>query len=76
MQSIPFSKFKQLKAGDLKELKSFKVTSDGELLCYIIVPRGETIIQGALNSQVEDIIMRYHVVGGKECTLLDGVLQS
>ena len=66
MQSIPFSKFKLLKAGDLKELKSFKVTSDGGLLCIVVIPQGEPIIRSTIINQVEEHVMINNNFGGKE----------
>lgn len=66
MKTIPFSKFKLLKAGDLKELKSFKVTSDGDLLCYIVIPKGEPLIATELMAHLDEMIMINDNFGGED----------
>jgi len=66
MKSIPFSKFKLLKAGDLKEVKSFKVTSDGDLLCFVIIPQGESLIKSYLKTQVEEAVEVNNNFGSKD----------
>lgn len=76
MQEISFTEFKKLKARDIKELKSFKVYSNGDLLFMCVVPQGETLIRSNLVSQVEAVIEINNVFGGKDpCSYSDGVLQ-
>lgn len=42
--SFPISKFKYLKTEEVKKLGSFILTSDGEEVCVVIVPQGESMI--------------------------------
>lgn len=73
MKDISFTEFKKLKAGDLKELKSFGVTADGELLFICVIPQ-----TGYIESAVEELCILSNAQGGKEierCLSLDGVLQ-
>ncbi len=39
LKKIPFTDFRKLLAKDIKGSKSFEVTSDGELLCIVIIPK-------------------------------------
>ena len=66
MQEIPFTRFSRLKARDIKECKSFRVTSDGELLCIVVVPQGEPLIRNNLISQVDEMVLINNVFGRKE----------
>ena len=61
IQDIPFTRFKQLKAGELKELKSFAVTSDGKILMIVIIPRTDFI-----QVQAEYLAQLSNSVGGKD----------
>ena len=54
---IAFAEFKKLKARELKGLKSFAVTSDGELLCIVIIPRTDFILtQGEYLAQLSNSV--------------------
>ena len=66
MQRISFTNFKQLKAGDIKEAKSFQVTADGELVCYVVIPKGEDLIKGHLTANLDELVMVNNSFGGKE----------
>ncbi len=44
---IPFAEFKKLKASELKKLKSFGISSNGELLMIAIIPRTDYIADQA-----------------------------
>lgn len=57
---ISFTQFKSLKASELKELQSFAVTSDGEYLFTIIIPRTDYI-----QNQAEYMAELSNSVGGK-----------
>ena len=67
LPNIPFTKFKQLKAQDITESKSFVVTSDGEPLGFFIIPRTEYVRQS-----VEEFGLMSNLVGGKEVSELIG----
>mgnify|MGYP001613531786 CR=1 FL=1 len=61
IHDIPFVRFKQLKASELKELKSFAVTSDGGYLMTVIIPRTDFI-----QVQAEYLAQLSNSVGGKD----------
>ena len=56
---ISWTQFKTLKASELKELKSFAVTSDGEHLCTVIIPQTDFV-----QNQAENIAQLSNSVGG------------
>ena len=58
---ISWTQFKTFKASELKQLKSFAITSDGEHLCTVIIPQTD-YIQG----QAENIAQLSNSVGGKD----------
>lgn len=65
---ISFTEFKKLKASELKELKSFAVTSDGEHLMTVIIPQTDYI-----QVQAEYMAQLSNSVGGKDIEELQKV---
>ena len=61
ISEISFTEFKKLKAGELKQLQSFAIISDGEYLMTIIIPQTDFI-----KTQVEYLAQLSNSVGGKE----------
>ena len=57
MKSIPFSKFKLMKADTLRNTKSFQVTADGELLFIAVIPHGETLIRNHIINVVAEAVL-------------------
>lgn len=64
IQDIPFTRFKQLKASELKQLKSFAVVSDGEHLMTVIIPQTDFIQVSA-----ESLAQLSNSVGGNDIPL-------
>ena len=60
IQDISFTQFRLLKAGELRKLKSFAVTSDGEYLFTVIIPQTAYI-----QAQAEYLAQLSNGVGGK-----------
>jgi len=60
IEDISFTQFKTLKASELKKLKSFVVTSDGEYLMTVIIPQTDYI-----QVQAEYMAQLSNSVGGK-----------
>jgi len=58
---ISFSEFKKLKASELRELKSFAVTSDGKHLMTVIIPQTDYI-----QVHAEYLAQLSNSAGGKE----------
>tara|TARA_Y100000310_G_scaffold297274_1_gene330139 strand:- start:1414 stop:1638 length:225 start_codon:yes stop_codon:yes gene_type:complete len=58
---ISFTRFKKLKASDIRELQSFTVTSDGMYLMTVVVPRTDYV-----ETQTEFLAQLSNSVGGKE----------
>lgn len=61
IKDIAFTRFRTLKAGELKGLKSFAVTSDGEHLMTVIIPRTDYV-----QVQAEYLAQLSNSVGGEE----------
>lgn len=59
--SIPLSKFKKLKASQVKRLKSCEITSDGEYLFTFINPKTDYI-----RTQAEYMAQLSNSVGGQD----------
>jgi hypothetical protein len=60
--------FKHLKAGQIKELKSVEVISDGQYVFTAIIPplnRGTTITDN-IKTQAEYLAVKSNSVGGKD----------
>ena len=66
MQQITFTNFKQLKASDIRDAKSFQVIADGELLCYVVIPKGEDLIKSHLTANIDELVMVNNSFGGNE----------
>ena len=65
--SMPISEFKRLKAGEIKEMQSVEVTSDGEVLFTAIIPpvnAGMTMVD-TIRTEAEYLGVRGNSVGGK-----------
>ena len=64
--NIPFSKFRLLKARDLKRLKSAEITSDGEhLFLFVNCNIGDTDIRTWLKSSTENSCQATNAIGGE-----------
>ncbi len=63
---ISFTKFMKMKAGEVKELKSFIVTSNGEFLFIVTVPRTPYI-----REHVTELCNLSNTVGGRELEVLE-----
>jgi hypothetical protein len=61
IQEVSFTQFKQMKARDIKESKSFAVTGDGIFLFFVVVPQTDYI-----RHAVEELMILGNSVGGKE----------
>ena len=66
MKQISFTQFKTILARDIKDTKSFNVTSDGELLFMCVVPHGETAIRNNLIAIVDEAVLINNNFGKKE----------
>ena len=58
--TVSLSEFKKLKADQIRQLKSFEMTSDGEYLCTVVIPNTEYI-----KTQTEYTSLLSNSVGGK-----------
>lgn len=66
--TVPFEQFKKMKAADLKEMKSFEVTANGEHLLTVIIPpeKGGMTITDNIKTQAEYLAHRANSVGGRD----------
>ena len=67
---MKFSEFKKLKAGELKELKSFEVVSDGEHLMIVIIPQ-----TGFIRDSAERLAQLSNSVGGNEIPIEKEIME-
>jgi len=65
---ITIAVFKNLKAEQIKKLKSAEITSNGEVLFYAIIPpeEGGTTITDVIKTEAEHLAFRANTIGGKE----------
>lgn len=62
--SITITEFKKLHARDIKGMKSVEVYSDGEHLCTVIIPKGDSFTEGCIKVEAEELGMRSNIAGG------------
>jgi hypothetical protein len=64
---IPYTEFKKLKASEIREMKSYAVISDGDILFFAIIPpinSGATIIDN-IKTKAEYVGLSGNSVGVK-----------
>jgi len=68
---MSFTEFKKLKAGELKELQSFEVISDGEHLMTVIIPQ-----TGYIQDSVQNLAQLSNSVGGKDIPIEKEIMEE
>jgi hypothetical protein len=63
---ITFTEFKKLKAREIKEMKSYEVYSDGELLFIAMIPHGDFIAKGYTIDNSRVLATKANANGGKD----------
>lgn len=63
---ITITRFKRLKASEIKEMKAVEVMSDGEHLFTAIIPHGDYIARENLRTGAEYLSNKANMTGGLE----------
>ena len=62
--TMTITEFRQLKANQIKQLKSIEITSDGEHLFTVIIPHGDIYSSSHIKEQAEYLGMKSNIAGG------------
>ena len=74
--SMTITEFRQLKASQIRELKSVEVVSDGEHLFTAMIPHGDYIARDYVKIQAEYLAVKANITGGVDIEELKGKVDA